>query len=65
MWHSICGVNVTKTKKAEETSTATRVRPEPPWNVILHNDWENLVTRVVWVLLVRVIPGMTDPTPGI
>jgi ATP-dependent Clp protease adaptor protein ClpS len=33
-------------------------RTEPPWNVILHNDWENSVTRVVWVL-VRVIPGMS------
>ena len=38
--------------------TGEESRTEPPWSVILHNDWENSVTRVVWVL-VRVIPGMT------
>lgn len=35
-----------------------RVRPEPPWNVILHNDWDNPMGRVVYVLK-KVVPGMT------
>lgn len=35
-----------------------RVRPEPPWNVVLHNDWVNGMGRVVYVLK-KVIPGMT------
>ncbi len=33
-------------------------RPEPPWNVILHNDWANGMGRVIYVLR-RCIPGMT------
>lgn len=35
-----------------------RVRPEPPWNVILHNDWVNGMGKVVYVLK-KVIPGMS------
>ncbi len=35
-----------------------KVRPEPPWNVILHNDWVNDMVRVVYVLK-KCIPGMT------
>ena len=35
-----------------------QVRTEPPWNVILHNDFRNGMGRVVYVLK-RVIPGMT------
>ena len=31
---------------------------EPPWNVILHNDWNNDMVRVVYVLK-KYIPGMT------
>lgn len=31
---------------------------EPPYSVVLYNDWENSVTRVVRVLL-RVFPGMS------
>lgn len=31
---------------------------EPPWSVILHNDWENSMPRVVLVLK-KVIPGMS------
>jgi ATP-dependent Clp protease adapter protein ClpS len=48
----------TKVEKAQGTWTKGEARPEPSWNVILHNDWENSVTRVVWVL-VRVLRGMT------
>ncbi len=51
-------MTATKTRRAEETRAGEEARTEPPWSVILHNDWENSVTRVVWVL-VRVIPGMT------
>ncbi len=51
-------MTATKTKKAEGTQTRDKAQTEPPWSVILHNDWENSVTRVVWVL-VRVIPGFS------
>jgi ATP-dependent Clp protease adaptor protein ClpS len=46
---------VVREKKRETTSRSKR---ETPWNVILHNDWENSMPRVVLVLR-RVIPGMT------
>ncbi len=48
----------TKIKKATTTKTRNKVRPEPPWNVILHNDWNNSMPKVV-VILRRTIPGMT------
>ena len=51
-------MTTTKIEEAQGTRTGSEARSEPPWNVILHNDWENSVTRVVYVL-VRVIPGMT------
>jgi ATP-dependent Clp protease adaptor protein ClpS len=51
-------MTTTSVKEAQGTRTGGEPRTEPPWNVILHNDWENSVTRVVYVL-VRVIPGMT------
>ena len=51
-------MTATKTRRAEEARTGEESRTEPPWNVILHNDWENSMTRVIWVL-VRVIPGMS------
>lgn len=51
-------VTTTKTKKATGTRTGGEVRTEPPWNVILHNDWDNSMTRVIWIL-VKVMPGMT------
>ena len=31
---------------------------EPPWNVILHNDWINGMGRVIYVLK-KVVPSMT------
>ena len=48
----------TKIKRAEGTRTRDKVKPELPWNVILHNDWENSMPRVV-VVLKKIIPGMT------
>ena len=51
-------MSATKVKRAEGTRTAIKARPDLPWNVILHNDWENSMPRVVWVL-VGAIPGMS------
>ena len=51
-------VNATKIEKAQGTRAGRKARVEPPWNVVLHNDWENSMPRVVWVLA-RVVPGMT------
>lgn len=33
-------------------------RTEPPWNLVLHNDWHNPINWVVWRLW-RSLPGMT------
>ncbi len=52
------GSTTTKGKEAQGTRTERKTRTEPPWNVILHNDWENSMPRVV-VILKKVIPGMT------
>jgi ATP-dependent Clp protease adaptor protein ClpS len=35
-----------------------KAKPEPPWNVLLYNDWNNSMPRVVLVLN-RAVPGMT------
>jgi ATP-dependent Clp protease adaptor protein ClpS len=51
-------VAATKVKRAEGTRTAVKAKPDLPWNIILHNDWENSMPRVV-VILRKVIPGMT------
>ncbi|AHY46136.1 hypothetical protein RradSPS_0853 [Rubrobacter radiotolerans] len=50
----------TKRGPARESAPATqrKNRTEPPYNVLLHNDWSNSMTRVVLVLR-RVVPGMT------
>ena len=42
----------------EATKTGRKARPELPWNVLLHNDWENSMPRVV-IVLKKTIPGMT------
>jgi ATP-dependent Clp protease adaptor protein ClpS len=49
---------MTATKRAQEKKTGRKARTEPPWDVILHNDWENSMPRVV-VILKKAIPGMT------
>ena len=43
---------MTKAKNREETRTGKKASEatEPPWNVILHNDWHNPINRVVWRL---------------
>ncbi len=51
-------MNVTKPKREQETRTEKKDQTEPPWNVVLHNDWENSMPRVV-VILKKVIPGMS------
>src|ERR671939_286100 len=51
-------MTATKIKKDERTRTGNKTKRELPWNVILHNDWENSMPRVV-VILKKVIPGMT------
>lgn len=48
----------TKVKKEERTRTGNKAKRELPWNVILHNDWDNSMPRVV-IILKKVIPGMT------
>ncbi len=52
------GSPTTKAVEAEGTRTEGGTRTEPPWNVILHNDWDNSMPKVV-VILVKVIPGMS------
>ena len=51
-------MTATKIKKDERTRTGNKVKRELPWNVILHNDWDNSMPRVV-IILKKVIPGMT------
>ena len=51
-------MTVTKIKKEERTRTGNKTKRELPWHVILHNDWENSMPRVV-IILKKVIPGMT------
>ena len=51
-------MTATQIKRAESTKTGSKAKPDLPWNVILHNDWENSMPRVV-VILKKVIPGMT------
>ena len=51
-------MTATKIKKDERTRTGNKTKRELPWNVILHNDWDNSMPRVV-VILKRIIPGMT------
>ena len=51
-------MSATKIKRAERTRTGDEAKPDLPWNVILHNDWENTMPEVV-VILKKVIPGMT------
>jgi ATP-dependent Clp protease adaptor protein ClpS len=45
-------------REGEREADWQKACTEPPWNVILHNDWNNSMLAVV-VVLVKVIPGMT------
>ena len=51
-------MTATKIKKEQRTRTGNKTKRELPWHVILHNDWENSMPRVV-IILKKVIPGMT------
>lgn len=51
-------MNATKIKKAKEKQTSKKARLEQPWNVILHNDWENSMPKVV-LILKKTIPSMS------
>ena len=57
-WQSSGGMSATKVEEAQETQTRSGARTGPPWNVILHNDWDNSMPRVVFTLM-KVIPSMT------
>lgn len=50
-------MTTTKIKKTERTKTGRKATTEPPWDVLLHNDWDNSMPRVV-LILKRTIPGM-------
>ncbi len=51
-------MTATKIKKDRRTRTGNKAKPELPWNVVLHNDWDNSMPRVV-IVLKKIIPGMT------
>jgi ATP-dependent Clp protease adaptor protein ClpS len=51
-------MTATKNKHEERSRTAGKAKRELPWNVILHNDWDNSMPRVV-IVLKKIIPGMT------
>ena len=44
--------------EAPKRGTRREAKPEPPWKVVLHNDWDNSMPRVV-LILIRIVPGMT------
>ena len=48
----------TKVEKTEHAKTVRRTTIEPPWDVVLHHDWDNSMPRVVMALK-RTIPGMS------
>jgi ATP-dependent Clp protease adaptor protein ClpS len=60
LWQDVRIMTTTKANNREETRTRKKASEttEPPWNVILHNDWHNSINRVVWRLW-RTIPDMT------
>ncbi len=51
-------LSVTEIKRENRSRTRGKAKVETPWNVILHNDWDNSMPRVT-VILKKVIPGMT------
>ncbi len=51
-------MSATEIRTTEGTRTGNEAKPDHPWNVMLHNDWENAMPEVV-VILKKVIPGMT------
>jgi ATP-dependent Clp protease adaptor protein ClpS len=55
---NVSQMTATEIKKTQRTGTGNKAKSEAPWNVILHNDWDNSMVRVV-IVLKKVIPGMT------
>lgn len=55
---SIIPVMATKVEKQKRTVAKGGAKRETPWNVVLHNDWDNSMPKVVLILR-RAIPGMT------
>lgn len=51
-------LSVTEIKRENRSRTRGKAKAETPWNVILHNDWDNSMPRVT-IILRKVIPGMT------
>ncbi len=51
-------ITATKIKKDRRTRKGNKAKPALPWNIVLHNDWDNSMPRVV-IVLKRTIPGMT------
>ena len=51
-------MTATQITREKRVQTGNKARPELPWNVLLHNDWENSMPRVI-IILKKVIPGMT------
>jgi ATP-dependent Clp protease adaptor protein ClpS len=51
-------MSATRIDRAERTLTGSKTEPDLPWNVVLHNDWENSMPREV-VILKKVILAMT------
>ncbi len=58
MLHNTSTMSATEVKRENRRRTEGRAKAETPWNVILHNDWENSMPRVTMILK-KVIPGMT------
>lgn len=54
---SIRCMGATKITRDIAKQTSKKSRTEPPWNVVLYNDWNNSMPKVVYVL-VCTIPGM-------
>ncbi len=57
-WQSTGTMADMKIKREQRRKTGSEPRTEPPWNVVLHNDWDNSMPHVV-LILKKVIPGMT------
>ena len=51
-------MSATKIGRESSKKTERKSSTEPPWNVLLHNDWENSMSKVV-LILKKVLPGMT------
>ena len=51
-------MSATKIGKESSKRTTQKGSTEPPWNILLHNDWDNSMPKVV-IVLKKVLPGMT------